>query len=202
MLQEIIDAVQPDAFDLDQRIPVHHDEFLLGVPFLQLGERFVDLIHFIGDFEDLPFHRIVFPFAQLSTEDRLERLGNMLVDEMGHHAFFDLLQHGAKLQGIVLDGRFDIADENFSVVVTAGNFIELLPVDSDAMAFFDIGQCFGILDDFPRMLGNAMLLEFEFAGTPNDSLQVGQRMEIRMNAYNVGLLSWMKGWLTAAVGSV
>ncbi|MNJ71470.1 hypothetical protein D3C77_680150 [compost metagenome] len=72
----------------------------------------------------------------------------------------------------MLHRSFDIPDKNLTVVVATGNLVELLPVDAHPMLLFDVSQCLCILYHFPGVCGDAMLLEFEFARTANNSFQV------------------------------
>src|SRR5690606_41141820 len=53
------------------------------------------------------------------------------------------------------------SDLNFAVIMAARNFVQLLPIDNDSVALFNIRQCFGILNDFPGMSGYAVLLRSE-----------------------------------------
>ncbi|MNV95782.1 hypothetical protein D3C71_1907160 [compost metagenome] len=63
----------------------------------------------------------------------------MLVNEMSDHAFLYLLQHGSKLQGVVLHRRLDISDKNLAVIMAARYLIQLFPIYSNSLAFFDVG---------------------------------------------------------------
>ncbi|MNI84829.1 hypothetical protein D3C73_1417640 [compost metagenome] len=88
----------------------------------------------------------------------------------------------------MLHRRLDVPDKNLAVIMAARNLVQLLPVDDRTVLFLDIGQGLGILHDFPGMGGHAMLLEFEFARTADDPLQLVQRPEIFMNPHRIVLL--------------
>ncbi|MNG28908.1 hypothetical protein D3C84_1142480 [compost metagenome] len=56
--------------------------------------------------------------------------------------------------------------------MAARNFVKLLPIDRDAIAFFNICQGFGVLYNFPRMSGYAVLFELKLPRTTNNAFKI------------------------------